>query len=357
MRYFRLWIALASTCLGTSAAAKPLAEAARIVAAEMPAGCIVTGDCRGQKVEYSIAGRVEPAGARPESLLFEMGSITKTFTGLLLAQAVVEGKVKLDTKVSDLLAPNFKFNDPRVGQITLVQLSTHTSGLPRMPANFPLEGPFGTLGDPYAKYDEKLMLEFLSRVKLAETPTFQCSYSNYGVGLLGTLLGRVYHQSWESLILDKICRPLGLSETRMDISASKLPLAPPHKGAELVKSWNFDSMAPAGALRTTAADLMKYGQAVMHPEKTPLSAAFSIALKPHADTGKGKIGLGWFINSNGSLSWLIHNGSTGGYSTIMEVVPAREVIHVVLVNNSSHKADSVLAEANGTRKKAGSAQE
>lgn len=331
-------------CLGclsvTTTYGRTLAEAASIKAAELPAGCIVTGEYRAGKTEYALAGKAEPADAKAETLLFEMGSITKTFTGLLLAQAVVEKKVKLESTLAEVLGPDFKFADARVAAITLVQLSTHTSGLPRLPWNMNLlfSGP-----DPYAKYEEKQMFDFLSQVKLEASESFPVSYSNYGVALLGTMLGRVYGQSWESLILEKICQPLGLTETRQDISASKLPLAPPHQGERPGHTWHFDCMAPAGGLCTTVSDLMKYGLAVLHPEKTPLSAAFAIALQPHAETGKGKIGLGWFINSRGDLHWFIHNGATGGYVSVLEVVPQRDVIHIVLINNSSMKPESVLA--------------
>jgi serine-type D-Ala-D-Ala carboxypeptidase/endopeptidase len=133
----------------------------------------------------------------------------------------------------------------------------------------------------------------------------------------------------------------------LDITHSAKRLAPPYQGEKPASSWNFDTMAPAGGLRTTVVDLIKYGQAILHPEKTPLKAAFALALKPHASvaSGPGKVGLGWFIHARGDLHWFIHSGATGGYGAILEVVPAREVIHVVLINNSEQKPEAVLQAA------------
>ena len=143
--------------------ARTLAEAAAQQAKQLKAGCIVIGECVGGEEKYAIYGKAPEVGeTKPEKLVFEIGSITKVFTGLLLAQAVVEKKVTLDTTIGSLLAGQVKFADSHVAAITLKQLATHTSGLPRIPDNMGAE----TTEDPYASYDEKRLLSFLATAKL-----------------------------------------------------------------------------------------------------------------------------------------------------------------------------------------------
>lgn len=321
--------------------ARTLAEAAAKQAKDLKAGCIVTAERIGDDVKFAIAGQApEAKDSPPEKIVFEIGSITKVFTGLLLAQAVVEKKVTLETTVGSLLILKRPFDDPRVAAITLEQLSTHTSGLPRMPTN----AAAGMVeGDPYAKYDEKLLLAYLTNAKLEGEGPYSSSYSNIGVGLLGYLLGRVYETTWEDAVTKKICLPLGMNDTA--IEPAKLPRATPHAGAEEVKPWHLAAMAGAGALRSNAADMMKFGVALLHPEKTPLKDAFEIALKPHADAPSlgGQIGLGVFLTkTNGELT-LNHDGGTGGFCSGLQVIPAKGIVRVALISNNTVGGSAVIA--------------
>lgn len=318
-----------------------LAEAATQQAKQLKAGCIVTGERIGDDVRFAIAGKAtEAKDTPPEKIVFEIGSITKVFTGLLLAQAVVEKKVTLETTISSLLDPKLTFADPRIAAITLKQLSTHTSGLPRLPGNM-------TAGavedDPYANYDEKLLLAFITSTKLEDEGPYSCSYSNVGVGLLGHLLGKVYQTTWEDAVTKKICLPLGMNDTA--IEPAKLPRATPHAGAEEVKPWHLDAMAGAGALRSNAADMMKFGEALVRPEKTPLKDAFEIALKPHAHAPSigGQIGLGMFLTKYKGERTLSHDGGTGGFCSGLQVIPAIEIVRVVLISNNSVSGSEVIA--------------
>lgn len=318
-----------------------LAEAATQQAKQLKSGCIVTGERIGDDVKFAIAGKApEAKDTPPEKIVFEIGSITKVFTGLLLAQAVVEKKVTLETTVGSLLDPKLTFADPRIAAITLKQLSTHTSGLPRMPGN----AAAGMVeDDPYANYDEKLLLAFITSTKLEGEGPYACSYSNVGVGLLGYLLGRVYETTWEDVMTKKVCLPLGLNDTAVE--PEKLPRATPHAGEKVVKPWHLDAMAGAGALRSTAADMLKFGEAMVHPEKTPLKEAFAIALKPHADAPAlgGQIGLGVFLDKFEGDTVLHHDGGTGGYCSGMQVIPAKGIVRVVLINNNSLGGSAVIS--------------
>ncbi len=151
-------------------AAKPLAEAAQSLAKKLPKGIIVTAERSGELVQFAAAGKREHPGIPPERVIFEIGSITKVFTGLLLAQAVLEGKAALDTPIKQLTAANTKFADSRVGAITLKQLATHTSGLPRMPDNI---NQGADAADPAAHYDRTKLDAYLASAKLLGEPPFE----------------------------------------------------------------------------------------------------------------------------------------------------------------------------------------
>jgi CubicO group peptidase (beta-lactamase class C family) len=336
------FVLLSLLVLVPSLQARTLAEAAVLQAKAMEAGCIVTGERVGGQVSFALAGKAPEAGKTPpEKIVFEIGSITKVFTGLLLAQAVVEKKVTLETTVSSLLDPKLKFADPRVAAITLKQLSTHTSGLPRLPDNLDVGA---VEDDPYAHYDEKLLIAYLTSAKLDGEGPYSCSYSNLGVGLLGHLLGKVYGMSWEKAMVTKICLPLGLNDTAVHPGPNLL-LATPHAEAKVVKPWSFDAVAGAGALRSTAADLMKFGEAMLHPEQTPLKDAFAIALQAQADAPAmgGQIGLGVFLGKREGEMFFSHDGGTGGYSSSLQVIPSKEVVLVALINNNSLSGSAVIA--------------
>lgn len=345
---FALMAALVST---PTLQARTLAEAAAHQGKSLPAGYVVTGERVGDAVRFAIAGKVpEAKGAVPEKIVFEIGSITKVFTGLLLAQAVVEKKVTLETTIGSLLEPKVTFADPRVAAITLKQLSTHTSGLPRLPTN---AAAGMAEGDPYAEYDEKLLLAYLSSAKLEGEGPHACSYSNLGVGLLGHLLGKLYQMSWEDAVTKKICLPLGMTDTAVEPEA-KLTRATPHAGEETVKAWHIDALAGAGALRSTAADLMRLGEAMLHPDKTALKEAFAIALKAQAEAPSfgGQIGLGVFLGQFDGEATLHHDGGTGGFCSGLQVIPAKGIVRVVLINNNALGGSAVIAGTSDTEKAA-----
>jgi CubicO group peptidase (beta-lactamase class C family) len=336
------FVLLSLLVLVSSLQARTLAEAAVRQAKTLDAGCIVTGERLGGEVSFALAGKAPEAGNRPpEKIVFEIGSITKVFTGLLLAQGVVDKKVTLETTIGSLLDPKLKFADPRIAAITLKQLSTHTSGLPRLPDNLDAGA---VEDDPYAHYDEKLLLAYLTSAKLEGEGSYSCSYSNLGVGLLGHLLGKVYETTWEKAMVTKICLPLGLNDTAVH-PGPKLLLATPHAEAKVVKPWNFDAVAGAGALRSTAADLMKFGEAMLHPEKTPLKDAWAIALQAQADAPAmgGQIGLGVFLGKHEGEMFLSHDGGTGGYSSSLQVIPSKDIVRVALINNNSLSGSAVIA--------------
>ena len=323
---------------------RPLGDAAKAFAEKLPAGCIVTGEWSGGEVFFAVAGNAEPADIPAERRVFEIGSISKVFTGLLLSEALLAKKVRLDSTLKELLGGERAFADPRVGEITLLQLATHTSGLPRLPSNMGWLN--GLSKDPYKNYSRKNMLDFLAKARLDGPAPYPASYSNFGVGLLGELLAGVEGTTWEALVEKKITGPLGMKDTMAQPGAEQAArLAPPYDGGKPARSWTFQAMAGAGALRSTAADLILFGKALLTPDETPLGAAIKGMMEvraSHPDMG-ADIGLGIFIGTIDGRREYFHSGGTGGYRSMLQVIPERKLVRVVLVNNGEAATEDVIA--------------
>jgi len=296
---------------------------------------IVVGVLEGGRRRYVAYGAAGPGRARlDEHTLFEIGSISKTFTGLLLADAVTRGEARLDQPVAELLPAGTVVPSRDGKSITLVGLSTHRSGLPRMPANFAPAVPT----DPYADYDARRLYDFLASYQLPRAPGDSAEYSNLGVGLLGHALARrAGAASWGALVERRVTGPLGMRETWVDVPpAARARVAAGHDPAmDTVPAWHLDALAGAGALRSTAADMLTYLAAQLDTVRGPLARAAALAHQPQASMGTGaRIGLGWIATGPPDRPILMHNGGTGGFRTYAAFDPARQVAVVVLSNAS-----------------------
>ncbi len=307
------------------ALAEPLVTSGEVAGLSM--GLVVDGDTR----TYRVPGENRPG--QVDDRYFEIGSITKTFTGVMLADMVVRGEVKLDDPVRLYLPESVKVPAFEGREITLVDLATHTSGLPRMPSNFrPKDG-----SNPYVDYSVDNLYEFLSSHELRRRPGSKMVYSNLGVGLLGHVLGRRTGKDYETLLRERVLEPLEMHETVLRIGPkfrSRLALGHDPDG-ETVAGWDFtDGNAAAGAIKSTMPDMLKYLKANMNPDSTPLAEAIKLSHKPAGDpegTG-GKVGLGWMINPTTGGIW--HNGGTGGYRSFLGFMPEQNVGVVVLCNTA-----------------------
>ena len=305
---------------------KPLLEAKAI------AGCVV-GIFEDGRAEVHGYGEVHVgAGHKPDgNTIYEIGSVTKAFTGTLLADMSDRGLVKVDAPLQDFLPARVKLHLVKDRPILLVDLASHTSGLPRMPDNIRPKDP----SNPYADYSGDQLLEFLGRHELRRPPG-EYEYSNFGVGLLGFVLAKKAGQSYEQLVVDRIAGPLKMDDTRIMLSKEQRKrLAPPYNGelgAE--KNWDFDALAGAGALRSTANDLLKFVEASLSDDDRPVVRAIHEAWKPRfGKPGQIGIGLGWQIARDGATRW--HNGETGGYGSAIYVYAPKRLGVVVLCNTAS----------------------
>ena len=297
---------------------------------------IVVGlvDSTGER--FLAAGATAPgAKAVPDAdSVFEIGSITKVFTSLILADMVGRGEVKLDDPVAKFLPASVKLPERDGRQITLIDLSNQVSGLPRMPDNFkPAD-----MGDPYVDYGPAQMYEFLAKVQLARGIGEKYEYSNLGVGLLGHALALKAGMSYEELVRKRVLEPLGMTDTAIALPERLKARLATGTGPNLspVKNWNFDAIAGAGALRSTARDMLKFLTAAAGLRETPLRGAFDLMLKTERPTGVADltVGMGWHIWRKYGTEIVWHNGGTGGYRSWAGFDPAKKAAAVVLCNTS-----------------------
>jgi D-alanyl-D-alanine-carboxypeptidase/D-alanyl-D-alanine-endopeptidase len=218
-------------------------------------------------VSYGKAGGTN-GPALDGNTVFEIGSATKVFTATLLAEMVGRGEVALDDPISKYLPKSVKVPARNGREITLVDLATQTSALPRMPDNLDSKDP----QNPYADYSVAQLYDFLSRCTLRRDIGAEYEYSNLGMGLLGHVLALRAGTNYEALVLQRICQPLGMNDTRVTLSPElKARLAVGHDAmGNPAANWDIPTLAGAGALRSTGNDLMKFLAANLGQDKSPL---------------------------------------------------------------------------------------
>jgi CubicO group peptidase (beta-lactamase class C family) len=266
--------------------------------------------------------------------LFEIGSVTKAFTGILLAIAVARGEVQLDTPVQELLPDGVAV--PAHGRaITLLDLATHRSALPRLPPNLK---PKNVL-DPYADYGAEQLWLGLEEIELRREVGSRYEYSNLGAGLLGQALALRAGVDYATLLRQRVLEPLEMRDTALAVTADDEPrLAQPHaEGGARCLSWRFDGLAGCGGLRSTVHDLLRFSAANLGLVETPIAEALTASHVPRGDAGgKVKVALGWHVTTWGEDDPVVwHNGRTGGYASIVMLRPKSAAAVVVLTNRSA----------------------
>jgi D-alanyl-D-alanine-carboxypeptidase/D-alanyl-D-alanine-endopeptidase len=315
----------------------------RVSTGHVPALVIATID--GTRTQVVGFGRVSSTSsvAPDENTVFEIGSVSKTFTALLLADAVARGVVTLDEPVATLL-PGYAVPSYQGKQITLLDLATQSSGLPRLPDNLKPRN----IDDPYADYDEAALKAFLAGYTLPRAPGAKYEYSNLGMGLLGQALATQAHASYADLIAQRIAAPLGMHDTGVTMSARMQSLlAPGHDGAgKEVKNWNLAVLAGAGGVRSNAHDMLLYLQAHMRAMAPPAPLGLRTVWQDQraAGTGPDRIGLAWHLRSARGQRIAWHNGMTGGYASFVGF-SADGQHGVVVLANASVSVDDIGVRA------------
>jgi D-alanyl-D-alanine-carboxypeptidase/D-alanyl-D-alanine-endopeptidase len=276
-------------------------------------------------------GGADAAPALDGDTVFEIGSITKAFTGILLAELCARGEVTLETRVQELLPEGVTV--PRRGrEITLLDLATHRSSLPRIPSN--LES--ASLLDPYAGYGPDRLHEFLAEYSLRRDVGERYDYSNLGAGLLGHALALQAKTGYEALLRERVLAPLGMRDTFLTVpAAARARLAVGHlPNGQPARSWSFDCLAGCGALRSTANDMLRFAACNLGTVETPLREVLRAAQQPRRDAeGPVRIGLGWHVTPWGEDDPVVwHNG---------RVRPPRPPPPVLVLANRAASVDAL----------------
>lgn len=291
--------------------------------------------------------------------LFEIGSITKTFVGTLLAQMVQEGLVRLDDPVLAYLPEGTTVPAYHGREITLLDLATHTSGLPRNPGKLWVWNDIHSIQDlfnPFVTYTPERLYAFLAEYQLEGLPGKRHQYSNLGAGLLGHALALRAGLPFEQLVLQRICGPLGLDDTRVTLSADQrarvapgyLQIAdPPYFANPYPSSYKpVPALAGAGTLRSTVRDMLMYLAANMALAETPCVEAMAMAQEPrYVINERQRIGLFWQISDPKEFDEPLyhHSGRTGGYYSFVGFLKERRLGVVVLSNGISSVNSAALS--------------
>lgn len=303
---------------------------------------IVVGLVDGDQTRVVAAGRRGADDPRPldGQAIFEIGSVSKVFTGILLAEAVERKEVQLEQPVAELLpdAVREKFSGDKA-KITLRMLSQHLSGLARVPSNLKPKQP----DNPYADYTLEQMYEYLGSCTLNHPPDEQYEYSNLAQGLLGHVLAQKAGSDYEAILVRRICGPLKMDRTRVAFTPEmRAQLARGHTAAGFgTANWDLPTLAGAGGIRSNVDDLLLFAKANLSPPDIPLAAALRRAQSErHRINPTLEMGLGWHVMTASGRVILIHSGETGGYHSFISLdVKNRQGI--VMLTNAAMSIDDI----------------
>jgi CubicO group peptidase (beta-lactamase class C family) len=279
-------------------------------------------------------------GPVKEDSIFEIGSITKTFTGLILAQMVEQKKVTMDEPLRDLLPAGTVAKPASGAEITLLDLATQHSGLPPLPSNF---APKNSV-DPYADYSAQDLYAFLAKQGVAKPDRADFVYSNLGFGTLGQALANKSGLSYADLLKQEVTGPLKLTDTVLNLSPGQQKRFTPghYPSHQMAPPWTFDALAGCGAIRSTASDMLTYLEVQLHPETTKskdptMEDAIETTHELLESALPGmNIGLAWLYIPKINSYW--HNGATGGYNSYALFSPSEDYALIVLYNTTITQA-------------------
>ena len=286
-------------------------------------------------------GVTEMGGDAPTNqTIYEIGSVSKALTGLLLAEMIEQGEVSADDLVNTYLPEDAQLPaSPDGGSVTLGHLASHTSGLPRLPANM---RPTNMM-DPYADWDEARLRASIPTMPYEAEPGQRYGYSNYAAGLLGYALGRAADSTYDDLLRSRVLRPASMNDSGVALTDAQVEhLAAPYSADVLPNHrWDLAMLASAGGVHSTTADMLNLLALLLDPPETPLGRAMLRAetIVHPLDNSGGGVGLGWHRAAGGSVVW--HNGQTGGYHSYTAYDRSAGTAVVVLSNGATPQVDAV----------------
>jgi CubicO group peptidase (beta-lactamase class C family) len=273
--------------------------------------------------------------------IFAIGSVTKGLTGLLLADMVVRGELGIDDAASKHSRPGAKLPTRAGREITLRDLVTHTSGLPRTPPGFEPRDP----ANPYGHFDVDALYASLARTELARDIGSRYEYSNLGFMWLSEMLSRRAGKAYEQLLRERILEPLGMTST--GITPSREQQARTVMGHDasyrIVPHWTIGAnLGGVGLVRSNLADMLRLAEALAGVRSTPLDAAIDLALRPPAPRATPDLGYAWNIRGEGEARRYDHGGGAGGFVAHVAFNRERKAASVVLADAATSIFDLSL---------------
>ena len=270
--------------------------------------------------------------------IYEIGSISKTFTGYLLAQAITSKKVNLDDDIRKYMVakyPNLEFES---NPILIKHLVNHTSTLPRLPENLDQQPNFDS-ENPYANYSKEMISMNLQNFQMKTQPGIKQEYSNFGMALLGTILENVYRKTYGALLKNYISLPFKMKNTFENIPKNqKINFATGYNTSGLeTKRWDLVNFVGAGGIKSTIEDMTLYLQENILEINPNIILGHEVTF----ETEKQFSGLAWVINKtkdNNTFIW--HNGGTGGFTSFCGFIKEKKC-GVVILNNSGNSVDNL----------------
>ena len=304
------------------------------------------------EMEYYYYGVTAPY-EKPidENTLFEIGSVTKVFTTLILADMVEKGEINLNDPIDKFLPEDVGTPSKEGRTITLFDLATHSSGLPRWPDGFPI----WNMDEQY-QYDRDEMYEYLSNFELSREIGSKYEYSNIGVSLLGHILSLQAGQSYEELLQERVLDKFGMESTCIkQCDALRDRFARPHILWFPTNKLNLsEDMVGAGEIRSSGKDMLSFLSFAMGLKDSDLRKSFELTQKVNRQIGDGpSIGLAWHMVQKDDRMIIWHNGATYGFTSFVGFDPESNQ-GVVVLTNSLNTVDDIgfwLLEHRGSRSK------
>lgn len=302
-------------------------------------GCVLGVLRNGNMYTYGYGETKKGNGRIPDkSTLFEIGSISKTFTATLAAYLSQQNIIRLDQPVNKYLPDSIPALVYNGKPVTLISLSNHTSGLPRLPADL-FAG--ANQANPYRHYDVQHLMHYLKSFKPVREPGMVYEYSNLGAGLLGTILERASGKSYGQLLKQYITEPLQMTDTRLQLSKKDSAVFAQGYNNEIkpVDSWEFLSLAAAGGIRSNIADMLQYARAQVDKSNGPLQQAIRQTHMTTFQKDAIEIGMGWHYSLLNGNKYLAHTGQTGGFASVMVFNTDTRNAVIILTNTASGPFD------------------
>jgi serine-type D-Ala-D-Ala carboxypeptidase/endopeptidase len=257
----------------------------------------------------------DPNARRPydEHTVFEIGSITKTMTAALLAEFVARGEIALSDPIAKLLPPGTTVPSFNGREITIVDIVTHTSGLPVVPSNYRPPD----INNPYAAATERDLLDALAATRLTRAPGSKWEYSNFAMMVLSYALAKRNGTDYETLLRERLLVPLGMNETYVSRRPPQVRLAQGHlPGGASAVPWDFHpDMAGVGGVRATLPDMLRYLEGQLGARESAITSALARTQEQVASVDGHRMGINWNLLTRSNRTILSHEGGTGGYSS------------------------------------------